>query len=127
MKRFWALTLVALSLAACAFQNRNEREADKITRAVIENNMAPVMGDFDPAIKGQITRVRVAELSDELSQQGAYQGLKQVTDTWCNRPGYLCFDVNFAKHPYHEVMKVGSDGKVQYWWIHAAPAQQQNS
>ncbi len=123
MKKFWALALVALSVAGCGGQNRDEREADKITRAVISNNMAPVMGDFDPAIKGEITRVRVAELSDELNQQGAYQGLKQTTSAWCNRPGYLCFDVNFAKRQYHEVMKVGSDGKVQYWWIHAAPQQ----
>jgi hypothetical protein len=121
MRRFFALMLAALSLAACSFQNKNEREADKITRAVMNNNVAPVMGDFDPAIKGQITRVRVAELSDELNAQGEYQGLKQST-TWC-RTGYLCFDVKFAKRPYHEVMKVGSDGKVQYWWIRAAQPQ----
>lgn len=118
MKKFLALALAALSLAGCSFQNKNEREADKITRAVLANNVSPVMGDFDPAIKGQITRVRVAELSDELSAQGDYQGLKQTTQ-WC-RTGYLCFDVKFAKRPYHEVMKVGSDGKVQYWWIRAA-------
>ncbi len=126
MNKFWALALVALSLAGlagCGGPNRSEREADKITRAVISNNMAPVMSDFDPAIKGEITRVRVAELSDELNQQGAYQGLRQTTAAWCNRPSYLCFDVNFAKRPYHEVMKVGSDGKVQYWWIHAAQPQ----
>ena len=121
MKRYFALTLALLSLAGCAFQNKNEREADKITRAVINNNVAPVMGDFDPAIKTQITRVRVAELSDELSSQGEYQGLKQTT-AWC-RTGYLCFDVKFAKRPYHEIMKVGSDGKVQYWWIRAAQPQ----
>ena len=120
MKKFLAVALAALSLAACA-GNRNEAEADKITRAVIGNNVSPVMGDFDPAIKGQITRVRVAELSDELNAQGAYQGLKQTT-SWC-RPGYLCFDVKFAKRPYHEIMKVGSDGKVQYWWIRAAQPQ----
>lgn len=121
MKRFLALALAALSLAGCAFQNKDEREADKITRAVINNNVAPVMGDFDPAIKSQITRIRVAELSDELSSQGDYQGLKQTT-AWC-RTGYLCFDVKFAKRPYHEIMKVGSDGKVQYWWIRAAQPQ----
>ncbi len=120
MKKFLALTLAALSLAGCSFQNKNEREADKITRAVMNNNVAPVMGDFDPSIKGQITRVRVAELSDELNSQGEYQGLKEST-AWC-RTGYLCFDVKFAKQTYHEVMKVGSDGKVQYWWIR--PAQQ---
>ena len=121
MKKFLALALAALSLAGCSFQNKNEREADKILRAVMNDNMAPVMGDFDPAIKGQITLVPVAELSDELKQQGDYQGLKQTT-AWC-KTGYLCFDVKFSKRPYHEVMKTGSDGKVQFWWIHAAPAQ----
>ncbi len=116
-----AVLLTALSLSACGGQNREEREADKITRAMIDNNMAPVMGDLDPSVKGEITRIRVAEISDELNAQGAYKGLKQTTATWCNKPGYECFDVTFEKRPYHEVMKVGSDGKVQYWWIHAAP------
>lgn len=118
MKKVLALALAALSIAGCSFQNKNEREADKITRAVLANNVAPVMGDFDPAIKGQITRVRVAELSDELSAQGEYQGLKEST-AWC-RAGYVCFDVKFAKRPYHEVMQFTPDGKVKYWWIRAA-------
>lgn len=121
MKRLAALVLVALAVAGCSGQNRNEREADKITRAVLNNNMAPVMSDLDPAIKGEITRIRVAEISDELNDQGAYQGLKETTAPWCDVPGYLCFDVKFAKRPYREIMKVGSDGKVQSWRIHAAP------
>ena len=121
MKKYLACALIALSLSACG-GNRNESEADKITRAVIKNDMSPVMGDLDPAIKGEITRVRIAELSDELNAQGEYQGLKQTDASQC-RTGYLCFDVKFAKRPYHEIMKVGSDGKVQYWWIHAAQPQ----
>jgi hypothetical protein len=121
MKKYIAFVLAALSLAACA-GNRNMAEADKITRAVINNDMSPVMSDFDPAIKGQITRVRVAELSDELNSQGGYQGLKEDA-SWC-RTGFLCYDVQFAsKRPYHEIMKVGSDGKVQYWWIREAQSQ----
>jgi hypothetical protein len=123
MKKVFILALAALSIAGCAGQNRNEREADKITRAVINNNMSPVIGDLDPAIKGQVTRVRVAELSDELNQQGAYQGLKETSATWCDTTVYHCFDVKFANRVYREKMKVGSDGKVQYWWIHAAPPQ----
>ena len=122
MKQYLAAALAALSLAslaACSGQNRNEREADAITRAVVANDMTPVMKDFDPVIKGEITRVRVAELSDQLNEDGPYQGLKETNAAWC-RAGYLCFDVQFAKHPYHEVMKFGSDGKVQYWWIRPA-------
>lgn len=123
--RVWApalLLVAALSLAGCG-GNRNAAEADRITRAVIANDMSPVMNDLDPSIKGEITRVRVAELSDELNAQGTYQGLQQTTASWCDKTGYLCFDVKFQKRPYREVMKVGSDGKVEYWWIHAAPPQ----
>lgn len=121
MNKYWALAFALLSVAACGGPSRNQREADKITRAVIANDMTPVMNDLDPAIKGEITRVRVAELSDELNQQGAYQGLTQTTASWCDTSKYTCFDVKFASRPYLEKIKVGSDGKVQYWWIHAAP------
>ena len=117
-RRLAALALIGLTLSACSFQNKNEREADKITKAVIANDMRPIMDDLDPAIKGSITRVRVAQLSDELNDQGAYKGLKE-NDTGC-RTGFVCFDVNFEKRPYREVMKVGSDGKVQSWYIHTA-------
>lgn len=117
-RRLVALAMAALALAACSFQNKNEREADKITKAVIANDLRPVMGDFDPAIKNSITRVKVAQLADELADQGQYKGLKE-NDEGC-RTGYVCFDVNFEKRPYKETMKVGSDGKVQSWYIHAA-------
>lgn len=126
MKRFTAIALAALSvagLAACSGQNRNEREADSITRAIVNNNVSPVMKDFDPAIKGQLTRVRVAELSDQLNADGPYQGLKQDPKAqWC-KTGYLCFNADFAKRKYHEFMLLGSDGKVTSWWILPAGSQ----
>jgi len=121
MKRILALLGICVLFVPGCSGNRNEREADRITLAVIANDMRPVIGDFDPAIKGQLTRIRVAELSDELNDQGVYKGLKQDQD-WC-RPGYLCFDVAFQKKLYYEIMKVGSDGKVQYWWIRASRPQ----
>ncbi len=126
MKRFFALApaalsfAAALSLTACA-GNPNQGEADKITRAVINNDMSPVMNDIAPSIKGEITRVRIAEISDELNDQGAYQGLKE-DPSWCN-PGFHCFDVQFAKRPYYEKMKIDSGGKVEYWWIRATKPQ----
>ncbi len=113
-----ALALAAIALSACSFQNKSEREADKITRAVMANDMSGVVDDFDPAIRSKITRVKVAQLSDELNAQGKYRGLKE-NDANC-QTGYVCFDVSFEKRPYHEVMKVGSDGKVQAWSTHSA-------
>jgi hypothetical protein len=113
-----------LFLAACG-PNNHERTADAITRAVIANDLSPVMNDFDPRIEGVLTRVRVAQLSDELSAQGAYQGLHQSKETWCPQDAF-CFDVQFAKAPYREVMRLSGDGKVRYWWISRTYAQPQN-
>jgi hypothetical protein len=114
MKRCLPLLLL-LSAAACG-ANGNERTADAITRAVIENDLSPVMNRLDPGIEGVLTRVRVAQLSDELSAQGPYQGLHQSKESWCPQ-GALCFDVQFAKAPYREVMRLARNGKVRYWWI----------
>ncbi|HKU68893.1 MAG TPA: hypothetical protein VJP85_14055 [Candidatus Baltobacteraceae bacterium] len=121
MKRFLSL-LAALSIAGCAVASKQERLADSITRAVIADDLSPVMNDFDPTIEGELTRVRVAHFSDELSAQGAYQGLKQTSASWCPQ-GALCFDVQFQSGRYLEMMKLASDGKVRYWWIRAARKQ----
>jgi hypothetical protein len=118
LRRTTSITLVAL-LAGCSYQNRHERLADSITRAVISNDLSPVMNRFDPHIEGELTRVRIAQLSDELSAQGAYQGLKQTDASWCPQ-GAVCFDVQFQGGPFREVMKLAKDGKVRYWWIRAA-------
>lgn len=118
MKRFLSL-LALLSFSACSFQNGHERLADAVTRAVVANDLSPVMKRLDPRIEGELTRVRVAQFSDELAVQGAYRGLRQTTGSWCPQDA-LCFDVQFEKAPFHEVMRLAKDGKVRYWWIRAA-------
>jgi len=105
--------------AACAHENARENLADSITRAVIANDLSPVMNRFDPRIEGELTRVRVAELSDMLTAAGSYEGLRQTSASWCPQ-GALCFDARFEKAPFYEVMKLSGDGKVRYWWIRAA-------
>ena len=116
------LIALLMLLTACSYQNGRERVADSITRAVIGNDLSPVMNRLDPSIEGELTRVRVAQLSDELSAQGPYQGLKQTSGSWCPQ-GVLCFDVQFQNGTYHELMKLAKDGKVRYWWIRAARKQ----
>jgi hypothetical protein len=109
------VSAVAL-LAGCSFQNRNEREADRITRAVIANDFRPVENDVAKGIA--ITRVQVAQWSDELNAQGKLISVKEVTAN-CS-PGWHCFDVKFQKHDYVERLRFDDTGKVVNWEFHMA-------
>ncbi len=117
---FGRVLLAASLLAAVAgcFQNRNEREADHITRAVIDNDLRPVQNDIAKGIT--ITRVKVAQWSDELNAQGKLLSVKETT-VGCD-PGWHCFDVKFQKHDYVERMRFDENGKVVNWDFHMASA-----
>ena len=113
MKKVFAALAIAL-LTACSFQNKYEREAEKLTRAAMNNDFGPVQNDL---AKGtHITRVQVAEWSDELSGQGALKSLKETTEN-C-QPGVHCFAVKFDKHDYVETMRLNEEGKVVDWHFH---------
>jgi hypothetical protein len=118
--RAFAVVVAAALLASCSFENRNEREADRITRAVIGNDMRPVENDVAKGIA--ISRVQVAEWSDELNAQGKLLSVKE-TDTNC-APGWHCFVVKFQKRTYVERMRFDENGKVVNWDFHMAPASQ---
>ncbi|MBV9718787.1 MAG: hypothetical protein JOZ77_05680 [Candidatus Eremiobacteraeota bacterium] len=119
--RWWqrcAASFVALSvLTGCSFQNRNEREAERITNAVIANDFRPVQNDIGSGIT--ITRVQVAQWSDELNAQGKLLSLKE-TPANCT-PGWHCFDLKFQKREYVELMRFDENGKVVNWSFHMAP------
>ena len=118
MKKAFAAIALAL-LAACSFQNRNEREAEKLTRAAMNNDFGPVQSDI---AKGtHITRVQIAEWSDELSEQGALKSVKETTEG-CS-PGVHCFNVSFDKHDYFETMRLNEEGKVVDWHFHMVQTQ----
>jgi hypothetical protein len=113
VKRAFALIAVAL-LAACSFQNRYEREAEKMTRAVMNNDLGPVQNDIAKNV--HITRVQVAQWSDELSEQGALKSVKETSDGCA--AGWHCFNVKFDKHDYVERMRLDEGGKVVDWQFH---------
>ncbi len=109
--------LAAGALAACSFQNGNEREADKITKAVINNDLRPVQDDIAKGVG--VTRVKIAQWSDELNDQGKLISVKEMTAN-CE-PGWHCFDVKFAKRAYVERMRFDENHKVVNWDFHMAP------
>ena len=113
-----ALCLGAV-LAGCASENKYEREADKITRAVMNNDLAPVKNDIAPG--ANIPRVRVAAWADELDAQGKLISVKERPQ--CDAgPGWHCFDAKFEKHDYIERMMMDDQGKVVRWNFHMADA-----
>lgn len=113
-----AAAAIALTLTGCSFENKNEREADKITRAVMANDLRPVQDDVAKGIT--IPRVKVAEWSDELNEQGK---LLSVNETTANcSPGWHCFDVKFEKRAYVERMRLDENGKVVSWNFKMASA-----
>jgi hypothetical protein len=116
--RIAALVCATVLLAACSFENKYEREADKITRAVMSNDLAPVKNDITPGLN--ISRVQIAEWSDELSAQGKLESIKE-DDTGCT-PGFHCFNVKFAKSNYHEELAMDDQGKVTQWRFKVADA-----
>ncbi|PZR58325.1 MAG: hypothetical protein DLM50_04230 [Candidatus Meridianibacter frigidus] len=126
MKRsLLCLLVLALAASGCSSKNKFEKEADKITNAVIANNMDPVRADFDSQAQVQITRVRVARLSDELNSEGKFQGVKERPSSGSSAPNTHYFNAPFEKHVYEEKLVLDDDGKVREWDVRekaSAPA-----
>lgn len=121
MKPLLPLAVVfAIAFTGCSHYNKNEKEADKITRAVIANDMAPVINDFDSQARATVTRIAVARLSDQLNQEGKYQGIKEDTKA-SGSPNTHYFEAKFDKHTWLETMSLDDDGKVRAWNVHEAP------
>jgi len=115
--RAFVFVVAAALVAGCSFQNRQERDAERITRAVIDNDFRPVQSEIAKGVS--ITRVQIAEWSDELNGQGKLLSLKE-TSANCD-PGWHCFDVKFQKRAYIERMRYDEQGKIVDWSFHMAP------
>ncbi len=112
-----AILCIATLLGGCSFQNKYEKEADKITHAVMNNDLKPVKDDIAPGIN--ISRVKVAAWADELDSQGKLLSIKERPQ--CD-PGWHCFDAKFEKRTYVERLQMDDRGKVTGWSFHTAAA-----
>jgi hypothetical protein len=115
VKRTLSIALLGITalVSGCAGQNKYEREADTITRAVMADDAATVQKQFAPGIP--ITRVRVASYSDELEAQGKLLSIKEESS--CT-PGYHCVLVKFEKNSYLERLQLNDHNQVTYWTFH---------
>ncbi|MHB8145653.1 MAG: hypothetical protein ACYDGM_00125 [Vulcanimicrobiaceae bacterium] len=116
--RICCIVAASAVLAGCSFQNTYERDAQSFTTAVINNDLRPVQSQIAPGI--QITRVQVAQWSDELGAQGKLESLKETT-TDCP-PAAHCFIVKFARSTYKEEMRLDDKGRISAWRFHSITA-----
>jgi hypothetical protein len=68
-------------LASCATADGSkaaQSAADATTKAVYADDYTAVISNFDDAIKGRVSRIQVAALSDELHSLGAYKGIAYI-------------------------------------------------
>lgn len=116
-RRIVGVFAVAVLISGCSFQNKYEREARAVTQAVINNDLRPVQNDIAPGIT--ITRVKVAEWSDQLNAQGT---LKSVVETLKScRVGTHCFLVTLTKGTDIEQMRLNGNDQIVAWRFKPQP------
>lgn len=74
---------VVLAIAACGCASHANVDpqvlADATTRGVYDADLAKTTEHFDAALKLQVTRASIGQLSDQMHALGAYRGLKATT------------------------------------------------
>jgi hypothetical protein len=107
-----ARAAIALAVAAsgCAHQATPQELADATTRAVYDADYARTVDHFDDALKTQVTRSSVGQLSDRLHALGAYRGLKPAgADASRNR---YDFEAAFDKGTMLVQIRLDPDGRL---------------
>jgi hypothetical protein len=103
-------------------QNRYEKLADAVTKAIAANNMAPVEQDFNAQYRPQLeNRARVGALSDMVNALGTFQGAKEDPGSDASSGDHR-FVAHFDKGQLYEDLKVDSEGKITSFHLHSQAA-----
>jgi hypothetical protein len=113
-----AAVALAIAAVACA-QTRTDPMAlaDQTTRGVYAVDYDATTARFDDALKGQVTRASIGQLSDQMHALGAYQGLKQTSadpDT-----GRYVYEATFDKGTLVVELRVDPNQKIGAYRIAA--------
>lgn len=112
MRLTFSAAVAALALTACGFENQNERLADRVTAAIVANDMRPVEKDFNALDRPKLeSRANVGRLSDRLNALGTFKRTHETTPRDA-RAGYHTFVADFSKGTMVEDMTFDADGKI---------------
>ena len=106
-----AAVALALAAAACA-QTRPDFTAlaDQTTQGVYNADYDATVARFDDALKTQVTRASVGQLSDRMHALGAYHGLKQTAAD--PDKGRYDYEATFDKGTLLVELRVDPDQKI---------------
>lgn len=111
LARILCVAAAAELVAGCSAASATQRQAERITAAIVANDMRPVEGEF--SANASISRARIAQWSDLFNAAGTLLAVRQTTAE-C-RAGWRCFDARFEKRTYVERMRLDETGKVVNW------------
>jgi hypothetical protein len=116
-----AIVIVLGLVFACSHHaNRYESIADDVTKAIANNDMAPVTKDFNASLLPELdNRVSVARLSTMVAARGAFKGSTEIT-AGGSPAGFHEFRETFANGTLDEKYELDSDGKIVKF--HIGPA-----
>jgi hypothetical protein len=118
--RLIAAIVVLPLLAGCFGPNRNERLADRVTKAVLANDMQPVEKEFNAIVRPKLAnRQLLGRLSDQLNTLGRFKGVRETTPRDA-ADGKHTFEADFEKAKWIEDLVIDSDGKIAAFHIHQA-------
>jgi len=108
VKRRLAAACCILVLVACSGTRDPQAEANAVTRAVYNDDVAGVAAHLDSALQPQVTRAGVGMISDKMHALGAYTGLTPLAQD-AGKHEYT-YQANFTKGKMNVVVRLGTDG-----------------
>lgn len=106
-----AAVALAVVAAACAHRGADPQTlADDTTRGVYNVDLDATTAHFDDALKAQVTRASIGQISDEMHALGAYHGLKPANSDPDN--GRYDYQAAFDKGTLLVQLRLDPDGRI---------------
>jgi len=116
-----AAIVLAIAAAGCAPHTADPQAlADETTRGVYDVDLDRATAHFDDALKTQVNRASVGQLSDRMHALGTYRGLKQVAAE--PDKGRYDYEASFDKGTLLVQIRVDPDQKLGAYRIVPTPA-----
>lgn len=127
-RRFLIPILIAVVVAFGAnrligHENRYEKLATEVTKAIAANDMRPVEKDFNAITRAKLSdHGQVGRLSDFVNADGALTKIKEDTPSG-SKDGYHHFVATFKSGSRAEDLTLDSDGKIADFHVRPLSAQ----